>query len=243
LKWFKVIDFSDLKLESQAKETPTESPRCQNIMVRILYLHGFASSPASRKASFFKEQLSQHGIDLTAPDLAEGDFRHLTITRQLEAADRAAGAGPVFLIGSSMGGYLAALYAARHPAVKGLILLAPAFHFREHWVEIMGTDRFTRWRETGETMVFHYGENREVPLSFELMEDAEKYEACPKFGQPCLIFHGTADTVVPVQYSEDFAAQHPNVELVTLQSGHEMTDVLGNIWVKAWPYLAQAIGR
>jgi pimeloyl-ACP methyl ester carboxylesterase len=212
-------------------------------MMRILYLHGFASSPASRKASFFKEQLSQHRIPLNAPDLAGGDFRRLTITRQLEAIEREAGTDPLFLIGSSMGGYLAALYAARHPEVKGLVLLAPAFHFREHWVDIMGPDHFARWRDTGETMVFHYGENRQVPLSFELMEDAEKYEACPDFSQPGLIFHGTADTVVPVQYSEDFAARHPNVELVTLQSGHEMTDVLGNIWAKAGPYLAQAIGR
>jgi pimeloyl-ACP methyl ester carboxylesterase len=210
-------------------------------MMRILYLHGFASSPVSRKASFFKDQLSRHGISLSVPDLAGGDFRNLTISRQLESIEREVGTDPVLLIGSSLGGYLAALYAARHPEVRRVILLAPAFHFREHWVEIMGTDRFAEWRETGETMVYHYGENREVPLGFQLMEDAEKYEPCPDFSQPGLIFHGTADTVVPIKYSEDFAARHPNVELVTLQSGHEMTDVLGNIWAKAWPYLAQAI--
>ena len=207
-------------------------------MVRILYLHGFASSPASRKASFFKEQLSRHGIALGAPDLAGGDFRNLTLTGQLKAVELEARGEPVFLIGSSLGGYLAALYAARHRKVAGLILLAPAFRFREHWAEIMGAERFAKWREAGETMVYHYGQNCEVPLGFQFMQDAEKYESWPDVDQPCLIFHGTGDTVVPIQYSEDFTARHPNVELVTLQSGHEMTDVLGNIWAKAWPFLA-----
>lgn len=212
-------------------------------MVRILYLHGFASSPRSRKASFFKKQLEQQGIAVSTPDLAGGDFRNLTLTGQLRAVEREAGNGSVFLIGSSMGGYLAALYAARHTQVAGLILLAPAFHFREHWIEVMGAEDFARWRETGETMVYHYGEDRQAPLGYQLMQDAEKYENCPDFRQPCLIFHGTGDTVVPIRYSEDFAAGHSNVELVRLQSGHEMTDVLGNIWARAWPYLAQAIGR
>ena len=36
-------------------------------MVRILYLHGFASSPRSRKAAFFKEQLDRQGIAVTTP--------------------------------------------------------------------------------------------------------------------------------------------------------------------------------
>jgi pimeloyl-ACP methyl ester carboxylesterase len=212
-------------------------------MMRILYLHGFASGPRSRKATFFKEQLESQGISMSTPDLAGGNFRNLTLTGQLKLVEREAGGEPVFLIGSSLGGYLAALYAARHPEVSGLILLAPAFHFRRHWVEILGADSFNQWKQTGEMMVYHYGEDREVPLGYELMQDAEAYEDCPDFIQPCLIFHGTGDTVVPIQYSEDFAAHHPNVELVRLQSGHEMTDVLGNIWAKAAPYLAQAIRR
>ena len=212
-------------------------------MVHILYLHGFASSPHSRKAAFFKEQLDRQGIAVCTPDLAGGDFRNLTLTGQLETVEREAGGESVFLIGSSMGGYLAALYAARHPEVAGLILLAPAFRFRRRWAEVMGAEDFAQWKETGELMVYHYGVNREVPLGYQLMQDAETYEDFPDFGQPCLILHGTRDTVVPIQYSNDFAARHANVELVRLQSGHEMTDVLEKIWVKAWPRLAQAKGR
>jgi pimeloyl-ACP methyl ester carboxylesterase len=210
-------------------------------MMRLLYLHGFASGPSSRKASFFKEQLERQGISLDTPDLAQGAFRNLTLTGQLEVIDRRVGGNPVYLIGSSLGGYLAALYAARHRSVSGLILLAPAFRFRKHWVEVMDSGAFSRWQETGETMVYHYGERREMPLGYQFMQDAEKYDGCPDFSQPALIFHGTGDTVVPIQYSEDFAARHANVELVRLQSGHELTDVLDDIWAKAWPRLKQAI--
>lgn len=210
--------------------------------MRILYLHGFASSPVSRKASFFKEQLEREGIGLVIPELSGGDFRNLTLTGQLRAVEREAAGEPVFLIGSSMGGYLAALYAARHTEVSGLILLAPAFRFRSHWEEMMDPGDFDRWKETGEMSVYHYGEKRDMPLGFNLMQDAEKYESYPDFNQPALILHGTADTVVPVQFSEEFAERHANVELVRLQSGHEMTDVLEGMWAKAWPFLRQTTG-
>ena len=34
------------------------------------------------------------------------------------------------------------------------------------------------------------------------------------------------DEVVPVSYSQDFAANHPNAALEIVDSGHELTDVL-----------------
>ena len=96
-------------------------------MNRILYLHGFASSPASSKARFFAARLRAAGGRVEIPDLAAGDFEHLTITGQLRVIEQAAAGEPVALMGSSLGGYLAGLYAARHPEVSRVILLAPAF--------------------------------------------------------------------------------------------------------------------
>jgi hypothetical protein len=98
-------------------------------MNRILYLHGFASSAASSKARFFAEHLRTAGAPIDIPDLAAGDFEHLTIGGQLRVIERAAAGDPVALMGSSLGGYLAALYAARHPEVTRVVLLAPAFGF------------------------------------------------------------------------------------------------------------------
>jgi pimeloyl-ACP methyl ester carboxylesterase len=195
-------------------------------MNRILYLHGFASSPASSKARFFAARLRAAGAQVEIPDLAAGDFEHLTLTGQLRVIEHAAADDPVALMGSSLGGYLAALYAARHPEVSRVILLAPAFQFARRWAERMGPDAVAAWRNTGSIDVFHYGENRPRPLSPALLDDAQHYEDFPDFRQPALIFHGANDDVVPVAYSEQFALTHPNVHLEVLDSGHELLNVL-----------------
>lgn len=98
-------------------------------MTRYVYLHGFASSPQSGKAQFFCKRLAEQGIDLAIPALDGGDFEHLTVTGQLHVVDAAVAGEPAVLFGSSLGGYLAALYAARHANIRKLILLAPAFQF------------------------------------------------------------------------------------------------------------------
>jgi pimeloyl-ACP methyl ester carboxylesterase len=210
-------------------------------MTRIIYLHGFASGPTSSKALFFRERLEAAGARVDVPDLAAGDFEHLTISSQLAVIERAAGpngyAEPVSLMGSSMGGYLAALYAARHGEVCRLVLLAPAFGFARRWPERLGADQVAQWRSTGAMPVFHYGENRNRNLSYALLEDGARYEDYPDFRQPALIFHGAHDDVVPAGYSEEFAATHPNAILDVVDSGHELLNVLDIIAPKVERFL------
>jgi len=104
--------------------------------ITFVYLHGFASGPRSRKAQHFCNALSRMGINLLIPSLDEGDFSRLTISRQLALLENTLGGCPVCLIGSSMGGYLASLYAARHSdEVQRVVLLAPAFDFASRWNE------------------------------------------------------------------------------------------------------------
>ena len=134
-------------------------------MTPIVYLHGFASSPSSSKARFFQDRLKDAGAQVTIPDLASGDFEHLTLSGQLTVLDTAAADRPVRLIGSSMGGYLAALYAARHAQVERLVLLAPAFRFHRRWQEKLGPTELDGWRRTNAVEVFHYGEGRNRALS------------------------------------------------------------------------------
>jgi len=58
----------------------------------------------------------------------EGRFEALTISGQLQGDRAGRRRSSVILMGSSLGGYLAALYASRHPdQVERLVLLAPAF--------------------------------------------------------------------------------------------------------------------
>jgi pimeloyl-ACP methyl ester carboxylesterase len=205
--------------------------------LRVIYLHGFASSPESRKARFFAEHLRQLGSQVSVPDLAEGNFRNLTLTGQLEVIAREVHGDSVALIGSSMGGYLAALFAANHPEVKKLVLLAPAFNFYRLWLDELGPQRMAEWRKTGTLDVFHYAVGHELSLGFGLMQDASRYDPFPSFLQPALLFHGTRDAVVPSKLSIGFADAHPNVRLHLLDSEHELTDVLDHIWPPVHEFL------
>jgi pimeloyl-ACP methyl ester carboxylesterase len=207
--------------------------------MRFIYLHGFASSPASRKARLFVEKLRQRDISLNALDLAP-DFEHLSLSGQLAVIDAAVDGHPAVLIGSSLGGYLAAIYAAQHPAVQRLVLLAPAFDFYELWKRELGFQKLKEWRENGVIPVYHYGSGREISLGYQLMLDAEQFPAFPDFQQPCLILHGLKDAVVPYEQSAQFAAGHPNVRLFSFDSGHELTDVMDELWSTCSAFLLAA---
>lgn len=199
-------------------------------MTRVVYLHGFASSPQSGKARFFRERFAERGVDLEIPQLDEGNFQALTITGQLGVIDRAMGGSSAILMGSSLGGYLAAVYAGRHPEVERLVLLAPAFHFPQRWPERYTVEQRDRWKRQRSMPVFHYGYGREIPLGYGIVDDAESYENEPEFTQPALIIHGTRDDIVPAEVSMSYASRHPNVDLHLMESGHELTDVLNPMW-------------
>ena len=199
--------------------------------MRILYLHGFASSPQSSKAQFFARKFAERGVAIDIPALDGGDFEHLTITNQLKIVERSLGAGPVAMMGSSLGGYLTAIYAEKHPEqVSRVILLAPAFRFLEGWRSRFSEQQLAAWKQGGAMPFYHYGDKTQRQLSYQLIEDAQTYPPEPAFAQPGLILHGTKDDVVPFSGSEEFAARRQNVQLRSFVSGHELTDVLEPMW-------------
>jgi uncharacterized protein len=207
-------------------------------MTRVVYLHGFASSPQSGKAQFFRRKFAERGVSMEILRLDEGRFEELTISGQLRVIERAVGDGPAVLIGSSLGGYLAALYANRHSAqVEKLVLLAPAFQFPRRWTERYSDQDWERWKREGSTPVFHYGDGRERRLGYQLVEDAAQFEDEPEFPQPALILHGVGDSVVPAEISRAYAARRSNSKLVLFESGHELTDVLEPMWLEILNFL------
>ncbi|HEY4362221.1 MAG TPA: YqiA/YcfP family alpha/beta fold hydrolase [Bryobacteraceae bacterium] len=207
-------------------------------MSRIVYLHGFASSPQSSKAQFFRKRFEERGQTMVIPQLDGGDFPGLTITGQLRVVDQAVGNDPAILFGSSLGGYLAALFASRHPErVRKLVLLAPAFQFPSRWRARFSPEDLETWKQRGTLPIFHYGHKKEMGLGYQIVEDSSKYEEEPEFAQPALVFHGVQDAVVPAQMSQDFAKRHPNVQVQLFNSGHELTDVLEEMWMSTLAFL------
>jgi pimeloyl-ACP methyl ester carboxylesterase len=205
--------------------------------MRYLYLHGFASGPLSRKAQFFCDKLASAGVSLEIPALDQGDFEHVTITGQYDFISRLLDHEPAILIGSSMGGYLAALYASQHPEIERMVLLAPAFGFSARWAETFGADKVAEWRTRGYAEVYHYATGDMRRLSIDLFNDAARHPGYPHCSQPTLIFHGVRDNVVPVEASEAWIKDNHQARLVRVDSGHDLLDVLEPIWEQSKSFL------
>jgi pimeloyl-ACP methyl ester carboxylesterase len=201
---------------------------------RVLYLHGFASSPASTKATVIGGRLRARGVTFRCPDLNVPEFRTLTMTRMLGQADRELDAlgGPASLIGSSLGGALAILAAARWPQrVERLVLLAPAVMFARPGHHLIPPERVEQWRAEGALPVFHYASGGERPLAFGFYEDSLQYDVFgARFAQPALVFQGRRDTSVDPAGVEAFCSGRANVSLVLLDDDHQLAASLDRIW-------------
>jgi len=202
----------------------------------VIYLHGFASSARSGKATFFAQRCREAGIPFEAPDLNLPDFSTLTVTRMLDQTrallERAP--GPATLIGSSLGGYVAVLAAARWPErVKNVVLMAPALDFSDTGLSGPGGADIGDWKRAGQLNIFHFGYGRMMPIHYELYEDARRYDAMKAaLTMPVLVFQGRRDTAVDPATVKAWSDARPNVELHLLDDDHQLGNSLNYMWEK-----------
>ncbi len=212
--------------------------------MRAIFLHGFGSSARSTKAGYFGNALEPFGVDFRCPDFNEPDFRSMTMTRMLDQLGRelAAMPGPAVLVGSSLGGSLAILAAARFASqVDRLVLLAPAVMFGDPERHLLPPDRVEEWKRRGEYDFFHFASNGKRPLAYAFYEDSLKYDTFGTlFAQPALIFQGRRDDLVDPRAVEQFAAARPNVTLSLLDDDHQLIASLPQIWNDVRPFLGIA---
>ena len=116
----------------------------------------------------------------------------------------------LFLMGESQGGFVSTYAATEYPErVRGLIALFPAY--------VLQDDARARVRRSDTIPDFE--EVMGVPLGRIYTEDAgsfDIYDRMPKYQKPVLIMHGTADTLVPIRYSERAVETFPHAELVKI---------------------------
>lgn len=194
-----------------------------------IYLHGFASSPNSAKAQYFRSAFAELAIDLKTPDLNQDNFSQLTIKRQIKQVlgQFPPTLTPVTLIGSSLGGLTAALIAEKSLQVQKLVLLAPAFEFLSHWLPQLGEAKLKQWQDEQQLMVYHYADERSLPLSYNFVIDAANYQDNQLLRPvPTLILHGCHDEVIPITASRSYASSRPWVQLIELNSNHALADVM-----------------
>ena len=219
----------------------------------ILYVHGFGSHRGGEKAASLAAECARLGLTYAAFDFrghgdTGGPMELLTASRLLEDLSAVRtfllerGHPRLGLVGSSMGGFAAAWFAAGQPeAVTGCVLIAPAFRFlHRRWDELTEPER-AEWARTGVRCVRN--EWVDMPIGYGLVEERAAFdpaELARRWRTPLLIFHGLADDVVPAADSLAFvdATLYPDVELRLLKSGdHRLTGLKDEIAVEACRFL------
>lgn len=193
---------------------------------RYAYLHGFGSSPKSRKGLYLAQCFEEAGLELMRPDLNRPSFEKLTYTGALEAIDELDGDDerPWRFVGSSMGGYLAARWAATRPTrVDRLVLLCPGFELSARWPELVGPQRMDRWERDGQLKLPGPSQSME-PIHWEFIEDARRHPAYPKVPCETIIIHGRRDPTVPIESSQRYAEAHSRVKLYEVDDLHGLYD-------------------
>ena len=206
----------------------------------MLYLHGFASGPGSAKAVDLARRFSADGGRLEIADLTPGPtgFERSTPTSMLGIVRALLdGAnGPHVLIGSSLGGWLSALTAARDPSVQRLVLLAPAFNLVERWSGRLSPAELDGWRRDG-LEVDHHASGTRRRIGWAFFEDAGRYPAYPEVRVPTLVIAGRQDETVPLADIERFVARTPSARLVVLEDGHGLEASYPRIYEEARRFL------
>lgn len=209
--------------------------------MRVLYLHGFASSAKSSKAAFFAAKLAGSETSFETPDLNEPDFSTLTISRMVQQVVDAieSGGQAAALIGSSLGAFVAVQAAVKRPSlVTRLVLLAPALDFGGDRMKDFGDRGLEAWQASNSLNVFHHGYGRVMPVHYGLYADARGHDCMnAALEMPVQVFQGRRDTVVDPATVERWSRARPNVELHMLDDDHQLLNSLEVIWAACSGFL------
>lgn len=106
-------------------------------MIEILYFHGFASSPGSRKVVLLRERLPADQFHLNVPDMNVPAFANLDwramVARAIEEGRQRP---PDIVVGSSLGSLLA-LEVVHARIDAPIVMIAPALGVARRWSETL----------------------------------------------------------------------------------------------------------
>jgi putative redox protein len=179
----------------------------------VILCHGMESTKEGTKHRRLGERLSDLGIaalrfDFSYVGESEGDFADLTFRGEVEdlggAWDffRGRVGGPIGILGSSMGGTVALLFAAVEPRVRALATIAAVARPAEILAELRPLE-LERWREEGVTSLGG------IRLKSTFLQDVETLDVlgeCRTIACPTFLAHGDADRVVPCSAAGEIAA-------------------------------------
>jgi len=192
----------------------------------VVWLGGFRSDMSGTKAQALADWAVARGraylrFDYFAHGASSGDFLQGTVTRwradALAVLDQLTD-GPLVLVGSSMGGWLACLAALARPSrIAGLVLIAPAADFIERLIWA-GMDAEARHAVEADGVWYRpsaYGDP--YPISRALIEDGRRWSILPGpvgITTPVRLLQGGADPDVPWRHALALAEAIESDDLV-----------------------------
>ncbi|MCB2113601.1 MAG: alpha/beta hydrolase [Parvularculaceae bacterium] len=201
---------------------------------QFVWLGGFKSDMTGTKAQALARWAGETGraflrFDYSGHGASDGAFEDGTISAWLGdtlAAIDALGDGPLVLVGSSMGGWIAALAARRIPdRLAGVIFIAPAPDFTEElmWNVMTGPERETLMKEGRLVEHSQYSDEPTI-ITRALVEDGRNHLILGdgiRIRCPVRILQGMADPDVPWRHALRFAEkiEGGDVETTLIKSG------------------------
>ena len=199
----------------------------------FVWLSGFRSDMAGGKAQAVSSWAWENGngavlFDYSGHGESEGRFEDGTISswrKDTLAAIDTLSDGPVILVGSSMGGWMALLAAlARPERVKGLVLIAPAPDFTEKlmWAGLSQAQQEEVMTQGLTLRPSDYG--TPDPITRALIEDGRHWQildAPIEFNGPVRILQGMQDPDVPWAHALEINERltSPDVVLTLIKDG------------------------
>ncbi len=145
----------------------------------------------------------------------------------------------IYLIGHSMGGGMATLYAAKDARIKKLITWAGISECKTPWTN-WSNEQLQAWKQDGVAYYLNGRTKQNMPMYYQLHQDyldnvvALNIEAAMRsLTIPILICHGTLDTAVPIERAYDLHRWQPSSILFTTESDH--------VFGRTHPWLSPAL--
>lgn len=187
----------------------------------VLLVHGLLSSKLSDKYLLLADRLVEAGyaclrFDFRGCGFSEGKLAETTVAGRIKDLqtvlhalhDHPAMNGSLFLLGSSLGGYISLFVAREETRVRGTVLWATPAHLRD----LLGREEVLRSHGLG-TPFFHE------------LHGGHFIEA-PSGVSHCLIIHGDQDELLPLPHARTLhqKARDPKVLKILEGADHRLTD-------------------